>query len=334
MADKVTGVLNLLKGLVKQTPTSKSTDLVIPTKAELEKLPPDDLEKISNQLQEATNVDRREFLRGALGTIANTAMDVGTLGNLTKMVKPTTKAVAKKLPSIVSFEDPLKIPIVLDTLKSEVVERALKGKYQGSNPELPDFKAMAEDPSITTDELFEEFVGYFPAGETLSSFKKAYEYFRRGAKGNPPNKFAEDLMKQYPEDSAEDIANAIGKTDEAGAEAELETRLFKNPNSKPLAINIRKKIYDWSLIPGMDKPKGFDELPNNQKKLIYRKAVNLSVGSEYQNPKQILRNLSKSNTDEIEKNIGFYLLKNSYKSGKMNAKEYEEKRLKLLLEGD
>ena len=84
----------------------------------------------------------------------------------------------------------------------------------------------------------------------------------------------------------------------------------------------------------MDKPKGFDELPNNQKKLIYRKAVNLSVGSEYQNPKQILRNLSKSNTDEIEKNIGFYLLKNSYKSGKMNAKEYEEKRLKLLLEGD
>ena len=76
MADKVTGVLNLLKGLVKQTPTSKSTDLVIPTKAELEKLPQADLEKISNQLQEATNVDRREFLRGALGTIANTAMDV------------------------------------------------------------------------------------------------------------------------------------------------------------------------------------------------------------------------------------------------------------------
>ena len=37
MVDKVTGVLNLLKGLVKQTPTSKSTDLVIPTKAELEK---------------------------------------------------------------------------------------------------------------------------------------------------------------------------------------------------------------------------------------------------------------------------------------------------------
>ena len=71
-----------------------------------------------------------------------------------------------------------------------------------------------------------------------------------------------------------------------------------------------------------------------KEKLIYRKAVNLSVGSEYQNPKQILRNLSKSDTDEIKEDIGFYLLKNSYKSGKMNAKEYEEKRLKLLLEGD
>ena len=223
MVDKVTGVLNLLKGLVKQTPTSKSTDLVIPTKAELEKLPPDDLEKISNQLQKATNVDRREFLRGALGTIANTTMDVGTLGNLTKMVKPTTKAVAKKLPSIVSFEDPFKIPIVLDTLKSEIVERALKGKYQGSNPNLPDFKAMAEDPSITTDELFEEFVGYFTAAETLPSFKKAYEYFRGGAKDKPPNKFAEDLIKQYPEDSAEDIANVIGKTGEAGTKAYDET---------------------------------------------------------------------------------------------------------------
>ena len=308
-----------LKGLIKKPTTSKSTELTIPKKSDLEK---------------ATNLNRREFLRGALGTIANTTMDVGTLGNLTKMVKPTTKAVAKKLPSIVSFEDPLKIPIVLDTLKSEVVERALRGKYQGSNPELPDFKAMAEDPSITTDEIFEELVGYFPAGETLPSFKKAYEYFRGGAKGNPPNKFAEDLMKQYPEDSAEDIANVIGSTEEAGTKAYDETLLFKNPNTKPLAINMQKNIYDWSLIPGMGKPKGFDELPNNQKKLIYRKAVNLSVGSEYQNPKQILRNLSKSDTDEIKEDIGFYLLKNSYKSGKMNAKEYEEKRLKLLLEGE
>jgi len=303
MADKVTGVLNLLKGLVKQTPTSKSTDLVIPTKAELEKLPPDDLEKISNQLKQATNVDRREFLRGALGTIANTTMDVGTLGNLTKMVKPTTKAVAKKLPSIVSFEDPFKIPIVLDTLKSEVVERALKGKYQGSNPNLPDFKAMAEDPSITTDELFEEFVEYFPAGETLPSFKKAYEYFRGGAKGNPPNKFAEDLMKQYPEDSAENIANVIGSTEEAGTKAYDETLLFKNPNTKPLAINMQKNIYDWSLIPGMGKPKGFDELSNNQKKLIYDQAVSISVGSEYQNPKRILRNLSKSDASSVKKNV-------------------------------
>ena len=303
MADKVTGVLNLLKGLVKQTPTSKSTDLVIPTKAELEKLPPEDLEKISNQLKQATNVDRREFLRGALGTIANTTMDVGTLGNLTKMVKPTTKAVAKKLPSIVSFEDPFKIPIVLDTLKSEIVERALKGKYQGSNPNLPDFKAMAEDPSITTDELFEEFVEYFPAGETLPSFKKAYEYFRGGAKGNPPNKFAEDLMKQYPEDSAENIANVIGSTEEAGTKAYDETLLFKNPNTKPLAINMQKNIYDWSLIPGMGKPKGFDELSNNQKKLIYDQAVSISVGSEYQNPKRILRNLSKSDASSVKKNV-------------------------------
>lgn len=98
MVDKVTGVLSLLKGLVKQTPTSKSTELTIPTKAELEKLPQSDLEKISNQLQKATNVDRREFLRGALGTIANTAMDVGTLGQISKMVKPAAKTVVKKLP--------------------------------------------------------------------------------------------------------------------------------------------------------------------------------------------------------------------------------------------
>ena len=333
MADKVTGVLNLLKSVVKQAPTETSTDLIIPTKAELEKLPEEDLQNILEQLTEATDVDRREFLRGALGTIANTAMDVGALGKVADIIAPVTKKVSRKLPSIVSFENPLDIPIVLDTLKSEVVERALKGKYQGSNPNLPDFKAMAEDPSMTTDEIFEEFVGYFPVPETLPSFKKAYKWFRGGAKGNPPNKFAEDLMKQFPEDSPEDIANAIGRTEEAGSDAALETRLFKNPNSKPLAINIRKKIYDWSLIPGMGKPRGFDELSNNQKKFIYRKAVNVSVGSEYQNPKQILRKLSKSDVGEIKEDVGFYLLKNSYKSGKMNEKEYEERRLKLLLGG-
>ena len=35
MADKVTGVLNLLKGLAKQTPTSKSNELTIPKKSDL-----------------------------------------------------------------------------------------------------------------------------------------------------------------------------------------------------------------------------------------------------------------------------------------------------------
>ena len=72
-----------LKGLIKKPTTSKSTELTIPKKSDLEK---------------ATNLNRREFLRGALGTIAITTMDVGTLGNLTKMIKPTTKAVVRKLP--------------------------------------------------------------------------------------------------------------------------------------------------------------------------------------------------------------------------------------------
>ena len=106
MADKVTGVLNLLKGLVKQTPTSKGTDLIIPTKAELEQLPEEDLDKISNQLKEATTLDRRELMRGALGTIANTAMDVGTLRQLAKIAKPATKIEsATKIDDLTNFFD-------------------------------------------------------------------------------------------------------------------------------------------------------------------------------------------------------------------------------------
>ena len=142
MADKVTGVLNLLKGLVKQTPTSKSTDLVIPTKAELEKLPPEDLEKISNQLKQATNVDRREFLRGALGTIANTTMDVGTLGNLTKMVKPTTKAAVKSANDFDYFNDLWSELSSLSTfkqLKQDLIENISMQDYK--NPRFREFNS-------------------------------------------------------------------------------------------------------------------------------------------------------------------------------------------------
>ena len=140
MVDKVTGVLNLLKGLVKQTPTSKSTDLVIPTKAELEKLPPDDLEKISNQLKQATNVDRRELMRGALGTIMNTAMDVGTLGNLTKMVKPAAKTVVKSANDFDYFNDLWSELSSLSTfkqLKQDLIENISMQDYK--NPRFREF---------------------------------------------------------------------------------------------------------------------------------------------------------------------------------------------------
>ena len=165
MADKVTGVLNLLKGLVKQSPTSKSTDLVIPTKAELEKLPPDDLEKISNQLKQATNVDRREFLRGALGTIANTTMDVGTLGNLTKMIKPAAKTVVKKLPS--NIMDLSSMSSLFNRLAGDLANKIMENPYE----ELMDRglkQSEIEDMDYVESEINKGIIEDGPEHETIS----------------------------------------------------------------------------------------------------------------------------------------------------------------------
>tara|TARA_R110000796_G_scaffold124600_1_gene239047 strand:- start:3049 stop:3954 length:906 start_codon:yes stop_codon:yes gene_type:complete len=269
--------------------TTEATEQV--TKGVLDKLP---------------QVDRREFLRGALSTIANTAMDTGALNQISKIVKPAP--VAEKIPNILDFENPFDVPLIIGATKSDMVERALQGKYNknyyGDNDTHIDFKAMAEDPSVTTDEVFEELVEYFPeptsANQTL---KKAYNWFRGGAKNNPPNEFSKDIMGQYPENSAEDIANIIGDSGEAGAKANDESKLFMNIHTKPLAINMQKNIYDWSLIPGMGKPRNFDKLSNNQKKWIYDNAITISTGSTYNNPKRVLRNISKGGADVVRENV-------------------------------
>ena len=130
MADKVTGILNLLKSLVKQTPTTTSTDLTIPAKAELEKLPEEDLDKIYNQL---TAVDRRELMRGGLAAIVNAAMDVGALGQLTKIAKKVEKAT--DMPDV-----DLPNPIYLDSFKDTGIYKSVKKMY-------------ADDSGMDIDEL-------------------------------------------------------------------------------------------------------------------------------------------------------------------------------------
>jgi hypothetical protein len=176
MADKVTGVLNLLKGLVKQTPTSKSTDLVIPTKAELEKLPQADLEKISNQLQKATNVDRRELMRGALGTIMNTAMDVGTLGKVVKAIEPPKKV--KPIKESIDL-----IPKFFDDFREDLRERLVDNKIDEFMAEegIDDLDAYAAETGVEIDPVIDSYELDQPLVELWMYLKKPkkdieYEY--------------------------------------------------------------------------------------------------------------------------------------------------------------
>ena len=183
MADKVTGVLKLLQGLIKK-PTS--TDVAIPTKAELEQLPEEDLNKLINQLEEATTIDRRKFVQGALGTLT----DIGALGKLTKVAKPAAKTVVKKLPS--NIMDLSSMSSLFNRLAGDLANKIMENPYE----ELMDRglkQSEIEDMDYVESEINKGIIEDGPEHETISKVADGMAEYEADAaiksvfKGNSKN---------------------------------------------------------------------------------------------------------------------------------------------------
>jgi len=179
-------------------------------------------------LDKLPQVDRREFLRGALGTIANTAMETNALNQISKIVKPAP--VAKKILNIGEFIDTgtqLKLPLFSDIVNKFFFKQAKKGEFGDR------IKRLADDPDLPFQEFLDEAIELHPKDLQIPELQEAYYYFRKGEKGKVPNNFSKDIRSEFPDASSDDIANFIGDSAQAdGGYQEIWTETQKILNSK------------------------------------------------------------------------------------------------------
>ena len=177
MADRITGILNLLKGI---GPVSKAEnkEVIIPTRAELEKLPEKDLQRILEQLTEATTVDRRELMRGALGALA----DVSSIGRLTKIIDPVVETTEKVEEAIPSF-----FPKIIDDIDDIFADASVQRQ-------LDEAEEYADD--------FDEDMEFFPdSDDSNMGLMETWMYL----------KIPEDDLPylEYFENASDDVIDAI-----------------------------------------------------------------------------------------------------------------------------
>jgi len=159
-------------------------------------------------LDKLPTVDRREFLRGALSTLADTS----ALGKVADVVVP----VAKKTLNIKKFIDPedptytaFQLPFFSDYVNKFFFKQAKKGEFGD------DVKRLADDTSLSFKEFISEATDYYPNDLEIPELKQAYYYFRGGEKGKVPNNFSKDIRSEFPDASSDDIANFIGNSGQA-----------------------------------------------------------------------------------------------------------------------
>lgn len=214
-------------------------------------------------------IPRRTFVQGMAATPVAGALSKLPLGKIDDLA-PVAKTVRVALPN-----DIYETSSFLNSLKSDVIAKSLSGKY-GEQA-----KILAQtDP----DNIFD----VVDTPSTMPSIKKAYEYFRYGGK-RKPNELAQNLMEEYPDASPTELANLIGKTEEAGSNAYWETfriteKDIYGDSGEAINKNLRDKTYDWGPNPKFKKPPRFDDLSEGQKDWVYKMSVNPShIKNEGQN---------------------------------------------------
>jgi|TARA_R100000482_G_scaffold35696_1_gene11943 hypothetical protein len=214
---------------------------------------PKDLGALGN-LKESKKVvpaERRDFLKRAGGTVAQSLMPRGVLTNLVEkgLTEVPKKVLPKNIFDVSSFKK---------LMDEEIILLALKGRYGEDVQELAE-KGDYESVLFGVDE-----------DVIVPGIKKAYEFFRYGGK-RKPNELVISMMEEYPDADKQQLADLIGESNQAGDTYWKQTQDLKskNPKIKKIAETQIKGIIDWDLIPNMNEPERFNELTDNQKKYIY-----------------------------------------------------------------
>ena len=160
--------------------------------------------------------------RGALTKIAAAPVAIGALSEV-----PVEKIVddfdfidevdklpmAKKVVSKVIPKNAFDIPIFRQTMDNEIAKEILSGKHGD------ELKEMA-------GENLEDAIEMIDTDQDLQVMRDAYEWFRGGKEGDPPNDFAKLMDEEYSNTDPDEIANVIGDSNQAGLENWQETQKF------------------------------------------------------------------------------------------------------------
>jgi hypothetical protein len=167
----------------------------------------------SETKKETVDPTRRQVVAGTV--VAPLA--VGALGGIpqkiTKEIAPVAKKVVKTIP-----KNAFDIPIFRQAMDNEIAKEILSGKH---GDELKD---MAE-------KNLEDAIEMIDTDQDLKIMRDAYDWFRSGKEGDPPNDFAKLMDEEYSNADPNEIANVIGDSNQAGIENWRETqKLLGVPN--------------------------------------------------------------------------------------------------------
>jgi len=182
----------------------------LPIKIKPRALPAVTEEVTKGVLDKLPQLDRRELMRGALGTL----VDVSKLGKVADVLAP----VAKKIPKILDFIDTgtqLKLPLFSDIVNKFFFKQAKKGELGDDVKRLAMDTESGTSTSLSFEEFLDEAIELHPKDLEIPELKEAYYYFRGGEKGKVPNNFSKDIRSEFPDASSDDIANFIGDSAQA-----------------------------------------------------------------------------------------------------------------------
>jgi len=188
----------------------------LPVKIKPGALPAVTEEVTQGVLDKLPQVDRREFLGGALSTLADTS----ALGKVADVLAPVAKVapVAKKILNIREFIDTgtqLKLPLFSNIVNKFFFKQAKKGELGDDVKRLAMDTESGTSTSLSFEEFLDEAIELNPKDLEIPELKEAYYYFRGGEKGKVPNNFSKDIRSEFPDASSEDIANFIGDSAQA-----------------------------------------------------------------------------------------------------------------------
>jgi hypothetical protein len=164
--------------------------------------------------KEKVDKTRRGIIAGSVAAPVAGVLNELPFSKIIGDVAPVVKKVGKVLP-----KDAFNIPIFNQAMNKELADKILSGKMGDRLKKLGESDIDEAIMEIDTD-------------QELKVMSDAYEWFRSGKKGDPPNNFAKLMDEEYSGADSGEIANLIGNSNQAGLENWQETQKLLEKGSE------------------------------------------------------------------------------------------------------